>query len=164
VSGTNGKKNGKPSPNGNGKKPGHPRIVETPEEFDRKVGEFEAQCIKDKVPVTFTGMAIHLGFADRRSFYDYEKLPEFSHSVKKARSLVERSYERRLSSSNPVGAIFALKNHGWTDKQRVEHTGADGDAIEITTVAAEARRAVVGRLAGIAARVAENRLAGKPQR
>jgi len=156
----------KPGGNGkkNGKKVGRPRIVDTPEAFDAKVDEYHALCAEAKVPVTFTGMAIHLGFADRQSFYDYQKQPEFSCSVKRARALVEMSYERRLSSSNPVGAIFALKNHGWTDKQRVEHTGADGEAIEIAAVAAEARRAVVGRLAGIAARVTENRLAKKPER
>ena len=156
ANGSNGKRNGK--------KQGRPRIVDTPEAFDAKVEEFRALCAKDRVAVTFTGMAVHLGFADRRSFYDYEKHPEFSRSVKRAKALVETEYERRLSSNNPVGAIFALKNHGWTDKQRMEHTGADGEAIEIAAVAAEARQAIVGRLAGIAARVTENRVAQGPKR
>ncbi len=29
-------------------------------------------------------------------------------------------YEKRLLDKNPTGAIFALKNFGWTDKQQVD--------------------------------------------
>ncbi len=98
------------------KKVGRPRIVQTPEEFDALVEEYEALCQENECPVTFTGMAIHLGFASRRSFYDYEKTEGFSHSVKRARLLVEAEYESRLHGPNVAGAIFALKNHGWSDK------------------------------------------------
>lgn len=71
---------------------------------------------------TVSGLAIHLGFASRQSFYDYEKNEEYSYTIKRARLFIEREYEKRMLE-NPAGAIFALKNLGWTDKQEVQHSG-----------------------------------------
>ena len=68
---------------------GQPPIIESPEKFDRLVDEYRVQCREEKVPITFTGMALHLGFASRQSFYDYGKKSEYSYSVKRARLLVE---------------------------------------------------------------------------
>ena len=96
--------------------PGRPRVIDTPEEFDRLVEEYRQQCKANEEPMTFAGMAYHLGFADRRSLYDYEKYEGFSRSSKRARLLIESQYEGRLSGNSPTGAIFALKNHGWSDK------------------------------------------------
>ena len=82
-----------------------------------------------EVPVpTVTGLALFLGFADRRSFYDYcdsprPKTKKFAYAMKRARTFMERHYEQLLQSGNYAGAIFALKNFGWSDKQEVEHTG-----------------------------------------
>jgi hypothetical protein len=66
--------------------------------------------------VTITGLAYHLGFESRQSFYDYEEREEYSYIIKRARLLVEMSYEERLSGQACTGAIFALKNMGWKDK------------------------------------------------
>ena len=49
------------------KRVGRPRVVETPEEFDALVEEYRALCAENEAPVTFTGMARHLGFASRQS-------------------------------------------------------------------------------------------------
>lgn len=73
--------------------------------------------------ITISGLAIYLGFESRQSFYDYEKHEEYSYIIKKARLKVECSYEKRLDSKNPTGAIFALKNMGWKDKHEVEQSG-----------------------------------------
>ena len=64
-----------------------------------------------------------LGFCDRRSFYDYEQNEGFSYTVKKARLRIEAEYENALHYQSPTGAIFALKNFGWKDKQDIEHSG-----------------------------------------
>lgn len=72
---------------------------------------------------TVTGLALHLGFESRQSFYDYEEKEEFSYIIKKARLHVEVAYEERLSGNSPTGAIFALKNMGWKDKTEVEQSG-----------------------------------------
>ena len=69
--------------------------------------------------ITITGLALHLGFESRQSFYDYEKKEEFSYIVKRARMFIENEYEAQLQKGNTVGAIFALKNMGWADKQDI---------------------------------------------
>lgn len=105
-------------------KPGRPRIVETPEEFDRRVDEYVEDRRSAQRPITFTGMALFLGFVDRRSLYDYQDLPGFSPSVKRARAMVEAQYEENLHGQAVAGSIFALKNHGWTDRQEIAVTEA----------------------------------------
>lgn len=100
-------------------KGGRPPIIASPGEFDALVESYRTLCAEKEIPVTFTGMALHLGFASRRSLYDYEKRDGFSRSVKRARLLVEAAYEARLSLPAAGGAIFALKNLGWSDKQEL---------------------------------------------
>jgi len=72
-------------------------------------------------PALITGIALHLGFCTRQSFYDYEKKPEFTYTIKVARLRVESSYEGQLFGKSTAGAIFGLKNvGGWSDKHEVE--------------------------------------------
>jgi len=71
-------------------------------------------------PATITGLALQLGFCSRQSMYDYEKNPEYSYTIKNARLRVEHSYEQHLFTKSATGAIFGLKNFGWTDKVEVE--------------------------------------------
>ena len=71
-------------------------------------------------PALITGIALHLGFCTRQSFYDYEKKPEFTYTIKVARLRVESSYEGQLFGKSTAGAIFGLKNMGWSDKQEIE--------------------------------------------
>lgn len=70
---------------------------------------------------TVAGLALHLGFVDRRSFYDYEDKPEFTHAIKRARFLIEKHYEE-LAQEGVSTAIFALKNFGWSDASSVDLT------------------------------------------
>lgn len=69
-----------------------------------------------------------LGFSSRGTLPKYEKNPEFRDSVRRARLLIENSYEEdlRQKGMSPVGSIFALKNLGdWKDKRDVELSGED---------------------------------------
>ena len=74
--------------------------------------------------ITITGLCLALGFSDRASFYDYEKKEEFTHTIKRARTMIENDYEMQLraSGSGQAGIIFGLKNFGWKDKTEVETT------------------------------------------
>lgn len=111
---------------------GRPPIFDSPEQMQERIEEYFLNCpdyrtvtLKDgtsvKIPtITITGLVLFLGFADRASFYDYEKKPEFSHTIKRARTFVEREYEIALQGGNPTGPIFALKNFGWKDKTETE--------------------------------------------
>jgi hypothetical protein len=112
----------KPSskPDGNDKKPvGRPRLFSSPDEFDAIVDKYIADCQNIEAPklITLTGMVLALGFCSKDTFYEYQKFPEFTDSVKRARLLIEQEYENRLNvASNASSAIFALKNFGWADK------------------------------------------------
>lgn len=111
---------------------GRPPYYETAEEMEAKVKEyFDHPPMKPirvgneivEIPVpTITGLVLHLGFDSRTSFYEYEKKPEFMHTVKKARTLIERHYEEIMQSGNNAGAIFALKNFGWRDRVETDLT------------------------------------------
>jgi hypothetical protein len=103
------------------KKPAHrPPFYDDPEVMQEKIEEYFSTART----VTITGLCLHLGFESRQSFYDYEEKPDFTYIIKKARLLVENAYEVRLNGEGtPTGAIFALKNMGWKDKQETEISG-----------------------------------------
>lgn len=132
---------------------GRPPTFETEEQISKAIveyfewikGEFEEQSytytdkkgnehtakekvtIREPEPPTITGLTLHIGFASRQSFYDYEKDGEFAYALKRARLAIEKSYEISLRGNTAAGAIFALKNFGWSDKQEIdqktEHSG-----------------------------------------
>lgn len=97
-----------------------PAEFESPEAMQEAITDY-IQTNPGKL--TITGLAYHLGFESRQSFYDYEKRDLFSYTIKRARMFIENEYEKLLISNNTTGAIFALKNFGWTDKQDIEHSG-----------------------------------------
>lgn len=74
-------------------------------------------------PPTITGMALFLGFTSRERFYAYQDKPEFESVVAKIRTRIEYEYEKRLNANNPTGAIFALKNMGWRDREEENPEG-----------------------------------------
>ena len=95
---------------------GRPPKFKTVQELEDKLDEY----FNREQYYTITGLCLYLGFCDKCSFYDYEKKPEFSHAIKTARLRVESSYENHLHKQSNSGAIFALKNFGWTDKQEID--------------------------------------------
>jgi hypothetical protein len=95
---------------------GRPLTWDDPEAFSEAVEEY----FKDNKTPTWSGLALHLGFSSRDSLNDYKKKDGFSDPIKKALMRIENGYEQRLFSQNVAGAIFALKNFGWKDKQEVE--------------------------------------------
>lgn len=109
-----------------GRGPGRPRAIETPERMDELVSEYVAQSQEDGQRLTLTGLILHLGLSSRQSFDEYLKYDGFSDSVKRAKLLIENEYEKRLASSSPAGAIFALKNFDWKDKTEHGHSGEIG--------------------------------------
>ena len=105
-------------------KGGRPRIIQSVEQFERLADDYFATCEAQGKPPTVIGLILHLGLSRLSSLVRYEKLPEFAYSVKRAKSRVEEYYEQQLTmGKNPAGAIFALKNFGWSDKQHVQHEG-----------------------------------------
>lgn len=64
---------------------------------------------------TVNGLCFALDIC-RDTLWEYAKKPEFSDAVKRARTRLEMAWERRLAGNACTGAIFWLKNQGWTDK------------------------------------------------
>ena len=111
---------------------GRPRAYPDPVVFALAVEEyFDTVKADGKLP-TLSGLCIHLGFADKQSFSNYESYEEpFSLTVKKARLRIEDDRHQRLANPACTGIIFDLKaNHGWQDKIVTEMSGPDGGPIQ----------------------------------
>ena len=103
---------------------GRPPMYKEASEMQAKIDAYIAKCEEGKTPLTIAGLSLACNFLTRHSLIEYEKKPEFMHTIKKARLHVEAEVERRLFSSNPTGSIFWLKNHaGYVDKQEQVHSG-----------------------------------------
>lgn len=105
---------------------GRPALYPEPGKLQADIEEYFAQDGKK----TITGLAYHLGFESRQSFYDYEDRPGFSYIIKRARLKVENGYEENLLGTTPTGSIFALKNMGWKDRTEVAPVDPDGNALQ----------------------------------
>ena len=106
---------------------GRPRHYKSPAEFDEAVDLYVEHC-KDsdgEEPIMWTGLALFMGFSGRAEIDNYLKYDGFSNSVKRAKTIVEAAYEKRLVKDGGAAPIFALKNFGWTDKQELDHTSSD---------------------------------------
>lgn len=117
-------------------KVGRPAFFDSKEKLQSKIDEYFNNCPDKRTVVageitidipcpTITGLALFLGFCDRHSLYDYENRGEFSHTIKTARTKIESAYEKLLHGNSCTGAIFALKNFGWVDKQEVANINAN---------------------------------------
>jgi hypothetical protein len=75
----------------------------------------------DRIEPTFCGLALALGYCQRKTLWENAKAESpISTPIKKAMLRVEESYERALRYQSCTGAIFALKNRGWSDKAEGE--------------------------------------------
>ena len=92
---------------------GRPPYFDCPEDMQLKIDEY----IELGGKLTISGLAYHLGFETRKSFYDYEEKEEFVYIIKRARLYMEMYYEELTQGNNVAGPIFVLKNMGWEDKQ-----------------------------------------------
>lgn len=110
---------------------GRPLKFPDAEELHKQIDLYFDSCDKSHEPYTITGLALYLD-TTRQTLLEYEgevegrkkKDPAFADTIKRAKLKVENYAEiQLLSSAHPTGAIFALKNHGWSDKQELDHTG-----------------------------------------
>ena len=118
---------------------GRPRRFKTAKELEDKCCEYIKNCPDKRIIYvtedgqkieaphpTITGLALYLGYVSRSSCYDQEKNEEYSDIIKRAKSYIEMNYEKALMGNSVTGAIFALKNMGWRDRQEIEQTGNVG--------------------------------------
>jgi hypothetical protein len=105
---------------------GRPLKFATVEALQKKADAYFAECIANKKPFTITGLALALD-TSRETLCNYEDKAEYFDTIKRAKLRCENyAEELLLTGSNAAGAIFALKNYGWRDKQEQEVTGPNG--------------------------------------
>lgn len=98
---------------------GRPLKFQSVEDLKEKINKYFAETPIEEW--TITGLAIALDTV-RSVLIDYEKGKynqgdrEFSNTIKKAKHLVEHSYEIDLKKHGRSGTIFALKNFDWKDQ------------------------------------------------
>ncbi len=103
---------------------GRPLKFKSVELLQNKIEEYFLTTPKEEW--TITGLALALD-TSRETLLDYEDKEEYSDTVKKAKLMVENSYELDLKKSGRTGTIFALKNFNWKDKVEQELSNPDGN-------------------------------------
>lgn len=108
-------------------KRGRPRKYKNAADMQKAVEKYFEEAKLEQRPPTVCGLALHLGFVQRKSFLDYEGYddePEFCNIIKKAKTKIEQTHEEQLSGNQkPTGHIFWLKNYGWKDERDYNLTG-----------------------------------------
>lgn len=115
---------------------GRPLKFQTVEELEVQIDKYLNEVPKEEW--TITGLAIALD-TYRSVLIDYgsgkydEEDREFSYTVKKAKQMIEHSYEIDLKKHGRSGTIFALKNFDWRDKQETDITSG-GEKINLNVI------------------------------
>ena len=103
-------------------KVGRPLKYQTVEELQNGINKYFEECQQSDRPLTITGLCLALG-TTRELLVNYSNKEEFSNTIKIAKEKIANYVEEQcLLVKNPAGAIFLLKNHGFTDKQEIDHT------------------------------------------
>lgn len=116
---------------------GRPRLIESPEEMLERGYAYFDECREKGDHILVTGLVLALGLSCRDVLIEYGKRPEFTDTVKALKTVCEQYAESKLFTTTPTGAIFALKNYGWTDKTQQELSGPEGGPVQIQQVTVE---------------------------
>lgn len=106
-----------------------PAKYKTPEDMQRVIDQYFADCEERERPLTITGLAAALGMTRKGLLY-YERegvKDEFVPTISKAKLRVEQFNEENLYRTGQVtGVIFNLKNNfGWQDQQDINNRYVD---------------------------------------
>ena len=98
---------------------GKPLMFATPDDLSAAITEyFEVTEFEE---LTITGLALAIG-SSRQSLIDYQKREGYGEIVKRAKCVIEHSYEVALRKNGRAGEIFGLKNFGWKDKEDAQYS------------------------------------------
>lgn len=107
---------------------GRPEKFLDPKELEKKGMEYIDDCRTNKKPITITGLCLWLD-TTRDTLLDYQRKEQFSDTIKRLKLYAENYAEEYLYNPNGravVGAIFALKNFGWSDRLEIATRTAPG--------------------------------------
>lgn len=97
-------------------------LIKTPEETTEKTIKTGNSPKPETLPATISGLMLFLGFNSRKEYDDYENYGKYNDVLKRARLRIEAEYEKKLHYQSSTGAIFALKNLGWNDREENKDT------------------------------------------
>lgn len=120
---------------------GRPEKFLNPKELERRGMGYIDDCRTSKIPITITGLCLWLG-TTRDTLMEYQRKQEFSDTIKRLKLYAENYAEEYLYNPNGravVGAIFALKNFGWSDKLQIETRSTIGALTEEERAEAQER-------------------------
>jgi hypothetical protein len=111
---------------------GRPPKFANVDDLEIQIEAFFKFCDDKIYPYTIHGLCVALD-CTRDTLCEYEKKPEFSDTIKRAKEKIRWYVEKELFlGKNPTGMIFWLKNNaGWKDKQELEHSGAVDSSIKV---------------------------------
>lgn len=99
-------------------------------EIEPLIDKYFMETPKDEWTITWLALALD---TSRNTLCEYEWNDEFSNTIKKAKEMVEHSYEIDLKKKWNTGTIFALKNFDWKDKfetdNRNDNLNTDSDSL-----------------------------------
>jgi hypothetical protein len=121
-------------------KVGRPLKFKTKEELQEKIDNYFQECrnhtkevvvagkltnVKDPQVPTIAGLAYSLE-VHRETIYSYAEKDQFSDTIKKARDYILMCMENKMANVDGkiAGTIFLAKNYGYTDSQKIEHSGS----------------------------------------
>lgn len=103
---------------------GRPLKYKSVEEIKPLIEKYFKETPKDEWTITWLALALD---TSRTTLIDYQNRSEdgkidkeFTDTIKRAKEMVEHSYELDLKKRGNTGTIFALKNFDWKDKQETE--------------------------------------------
>lgn len=100
--------------------PGRPLQFRSVAELRRKIDAYFKKQDETGKPYTINGIALKLNVT-RSTLHRYESNEKFCDVIKWAKARCEeRAEESILDGKGGAGAIFWLKNQGWSDKQEIE--------------------------------------------
>ena len=100
--------------------------ITTPEQFASRTARYFDQCKEEDKQPTINGLALVLGINGKDGFKELEQREEFRDVVRVAKTYICAGYEEHLPNRTKViGAIFALKQFGWTDKDPAQEAAND---------------------------------------
>lgn len=122
---------------------GRPAFYTTKEELEKELDRyFEETPISEW---TVTWLALFLWFTTRQWLLNYECKPEFVDPIKKAKCMVEYSYELDLKAKGNTWTIFALKNFDWKDKFENENKNDNTNVDVSSELSPEQKQAIASR-------------------
>lgn len=100
-----------------GKKRGHPVTVYTPERVAELLEKLDAYIDSSDIPIV--AEFCYLNRVPKQRLYELEELAD---SLKMLICKKEANLEKGLLGNvlNPTGAVFSLKQLGWSDRQEID--------------------------------------------